>query len=135
MQTNKNLDGSLTLLAWDIATYTKGVADCTKDGYKLDLDSNEYYPQQLGGLFTVTFKPKEQDEELVKSKEDAPEIKGYAGLVISDEVPSLPVVESTQVYTTPTVEENTPIVETGKVAPQVQEKPTKAQKEPRHRQK
>lgn len=67
MQTSFNPDGSSTLLAWSLVDLVVGVANATKEGYELDIETNEYYPQQLGGLFTVTFKPHEELQEFVES--------------------------------------------------------------------
>jgi hypothetical protein len=81
-----NQDGSLSITAMSLVEFLPDVVQAVKDGYILDMEKNEGYPQQVGFLTTVTmYKPsikKEKPAEVIApntvypSAEDIPKVDG-----------------------------------------------------------
>lgn len=89
MPIQKQANGSISITAMSLVEFLPLVVDAIKEGYELDLESNEGYPQQLGTLLVLTMFPKSvQDSPLSTESQQA--------LVVDKVVPEVTTTASVQ---------------------------------------
>lgn len=91
MPIQKNKNESISITSMSLVEFLPLVVDALKEGYELDLESNEGYPQQLGTLLVLTMfkkvnKPIESGKvpEVVK---EVPTVKDEALFTKNEQAP------------------------------------------------